>query len=196
MGPLNEMTNLIEELRRSIEDPGLRRKHFEDDNDRWSKFCVAMDTLEDSDLAISYFLAAGLGSSEGQRYLGLYGILQSVFIQQDAIKALWEIVMDESFPEMPEDSSWKTIREIRNHTAGHPIETTQRGVRGVARRTFVTRMALEFGRLSLITDESTGRTVRWGGELKDTVEAYLREGSQLLRTILVKVPVRWPDLEV
>ncbi len=193
MSPLNEMTNLIEELRRSIEDPGLRKKHFGDDNDRWSKFCVAMDSLEDSDLAISDFLAGGLGSSDGERYLRLYGILQAVFIQQDAVRALWEIVMDEGFPEMPVDSPWRTIREIRNHAAGHPIEVRRHGITS---RTFVTRMALEFGMLSLITDKNTGSNIHWGGELKDTLESYLTEGSQLLRKVLDKVPLKWPDLEV
>ena len=57
-------------------------------------------------------------------------------------------------------------------------------------------MALEFGRLSMITDKSTGSIEYWGGEVKVTVAAYLGEGSKFLRTIIEKIPVKWPDLEV
>jgi len=192
MNPLNPTSHIIEIVRRSIEDPGLRRKHFEADNDRWSKFCVAMDTLEDSDLAISDFLMGGLGSGEGERYLRLYGVLQAVFIQQDAIKALWEIVMAERLPKQPEGSAWNTIRDIRNHSAGHPIEVSRSGA---ARRTFVTRMGLEFGSLSLITDIDNGTSVYWGGQLEEVVTSYLAQATELLKQIQNIIPVKWPDLE-
>lgn len=193
MAPLNPMTDLVESIRKSIEDPGLRRKHFGAAADQWSEFCVAMDTLEDTDLAISHFLAVGLGNSESERYLRLYGVLQAVFVQQDAIKAVWEIVMAEDFPEMPGDSSWRVIREIRNHSAGHPIEVIRQGIK---KRTFVIRMNLEAGILSLITDENTGNTVHWGGNLREVVERYLAEAMCFLKVIHGRIPVIWPDLEV
>jgi hypothetical protein len=192
MSSCNPASTLIEKIRSSIEDPSLRRKHFADDNDRWSKFCVALDTLEDSDLAISDFLAAGLGERDGERYLRLYGVLQAIFIQQDAISALCEIVMEESLSEQPEDSAWRAIRNIRNHSAGHPVEVTRNGA---TRRTFVTRMGLEFGQLSLITDVDDGTSVYWGGRLEEIVTAYLAQAAQFLEKILIKIPAKWPDLE-
>jgi len=188
----NPMSDVIGNLRALIEDPGLRKKHFAHSEDHWSKFCVAMDTLEDSDLAISDFLESDLGSSEGERYLRLYGILQAVFLQQDAIKALWEIVMEDKFPKMSDDSPWKLIRDIRNLSVGHPIEVKRDGI---VKRTFVTRIDLEVGVLSLITDVSTGNSEHQAINLNDVVASYLTDSSKHLTKIADTIPIKWPNLE-
>ena len=182
------LSTVVEDIRREIESPTLYRQYVAPDTDRWSKFCVAMDILEDTLLAIGAYLDGGLGHSEEERYLRFYGLMQAVYIQEDAIWALWEVVMETQFEKPDDDSGWMTIREIRNHSAGHPV----------ARRTFVVRMSLEQDRVSMITDDPQARTStygggkHWGGQLNDLLAGYLRDANERLSAIAARVPVKWP----
>jgi hypothetical protein len=191
MTSINPLSETIAILRMTIEDVSLRQKHFAEGCDKWNKFCVAMDNLEDCDLAISFFLAEDLGHSEGEQYLRLYGILQAVFIQQDSITALWEIVFGEDIPNSSQES-WRSVRRIRNHVAGHPIELDRDPVRKkITRRTFVNRMELKHGRLALITDENLGESEHWNFNLRDSVLDYLKETGPLLKTLYKEIQEKW-----
>lgn len=187
----NPLSPIIEILRKTIEDPSLRKRHFAEDHDKWSKFCVAMDNLEDCDLAISFFLSAGTGESEGEQYLRLYGVLQAAFIQQDSIKALWAIIYEEDI-EIPLPHSWHLVRRIRNHVAGHPIEVKwDRECPKIKRRTFVNRIDLKNGKLTLITDEDSGGTDHWNCDLRSTVLDYLKEACPFLQSLHEEIQKKW-----
>ncbi len=156
------MSELVKKLRNSIEDISLRKNYFKDSEDKWNRFCVSMDTLEDSDLAISHYLGAGLGIIEEERYLRLYGVLQAIYIQQNALENLWVILLEDKFPKRSEKSAWSIIKRLRNHT-GHPIAVTRDKIRpNTTRRTFVNRVNLEREILSLVTYDETGITEHWG----------------------------------
>ena len=91
------------------------------DNILWHMLCSCMDTIEDTELALESFLKLDTDSSdEGRIYLRIYGAMQALFVQQEAVKNLHESL------QIPytEDSSIEKIRHIRIDTAGHP---TNRG---------------------------------------------------------------------
>ena len=46
-------------------DSNLRETYFQHDDD-WNLLCVAMDTLEDTCLALQDYEAAGLGTDSGE----------------------------------------------------------------------------------------------------------------------------------
>ena len=80
-----------------------------------------LDTIEETEIAIESFLDSSINlSNVGGNYLSIYGVLQGLFIQQDAVKNLHEAL------EIPYivDPLLKEIREIRNNAVGHP---TNRG---------------------------------------------------------------------
>jgi hypothetical protein len=52
-------------------------------------------------------------------YLNLYGLLQGLFVQQDAFKTLFKLCINEKF-DLLSISALQEIREIRNNTVGHP----------------------------------------------------------------------------
>jgi len=111
---------LAERIRNEVNERQLERTRFLNRLDDWFALCVAMDYLEDSGLALLNYQEKGLGSKDGEKYLRLYGFFQAVVLQQDAIRYLYkEFVGRELKYSWP--SGWVQIRELRNLTAGHPI---------------------------------------------------------------------------
>jgi hypothetical protein len=111
---------------------------FEEDSDKITCAQISLDVAEDAMAAISCFLSGGIGSGVGERYLRLYGVLQAVFLQQDAILTLCKLFLG-SRTEPGAPSAWKELRSLRNLTVGHPIE---RGTGEHVRRSFVTQISL------------------------------------------------------
>jgi len=81
-----------------------------------------MDVVEDAELAIDTYLENDLGSGNGEKYLRLYGVLQALFIQQNAVMHLIEALGLRK--KLEKHRKLKAIREIRNDSVGHP---TKRG---------------------------------------------------------------------
>lgn len=111
------------------------RQSREDD---WNLLCVSMDTLDDTCLALEDYELNGLGKNDGENYLRLYGVFQSIFLQQDAICHLHALFVGSEF-EAPVKSKWKEIRELRNLTIGHPMKMTRATE---TRRCFISRAAI------------------------------------------------------
>jgi hypothetical protein len=84
---------------------------------RWFQLTAALDVAEDTDLAIDAYLSSDRRSA-GDLYLEIFGVLQAVFVQQDAIAHLAEaldITLDlDGYPRL------KEIRDARNDIVGHP----------------------------------------------------------------------------
>jgi len=91
----------------------------------YSAFHVAKDWIQDTSEVLSHHRSAGFASHWTVSYLELYGVLQAVFVQQDAIKQLHNSLKPESGDEWPSHdhkSGWQEIRRIRNLAIGHPTE--------------------------------------------------------------------------
>jgi hypothetical protein len=95
-----------------------------DDKAKWNKLCASMDVIGDTQIAINDFFTLPSFSSNNGGYLFLYGLLQALFLQQDAINHLSEALFNEPI-------NWKNdypdiyhVRELRNDSIGHP---TKRG---------------------------------------------------------------------
>jgi hypothetical protein len=91
-----------------------------------------LDVAEDTCEAIAGYRSLPSEQSLGVKYLALYGLLQCMYVQQDALVALFGCFTGlttlgkpgpqfrwEDYPE------WKIVRTIRNEVAGHPSETRQ-----------------------------------------------------------------------
>jgi hypothetical protein len=111
----------------------------------WYMLCSCLDTIGDTELCIDAFLAEEVDLLDyGARYLRVYGVLQALFVQQDAVCNLTEAL---KIPYTP-DPDLRIIREIRNDSIGHP---TKRG-RGTGRAfNFITRVSLGSHGFQLMT---------------------------------------------
>jgi hypothetical protein len=91
-----------------------------------TKLCSCLDVIGDTELACSAYEQMPDAAWPGSSYILLYGFLQALFLQQDAVHNLHEAL---SLPYEP-DPLLREIQELRNDAAGHP---TQRD-RGKERR--------------------------------------------------------------
>jgi hypothetical protein len=110
-----DIGDLMEQLRDLVNLP--RRQHALIAAVRpWHMICSCMDILEDAELAITAYLSAPFPASAGEKYLFVYGTLQALFGQQDALVNLHESlgIPYELTPTL------RAIRDARNDAVGHP----------------------------------------------------------------------------
>jgi hypothetical protein len=115
------MYKYLQEIRGFINKP---RKQFNLLKNRkfWNQLCSSLDVIEDSDLAIDAYINSEFGKDDGEKYLRLYGVLQALFLQQDAVTNLCESL---GLPNnLITNPKLGEIRDIRNDSIGHP---TKRG---------------------------------------------------------------------
>lgn len=90
--------------------------------------CSALDAIEDTDEAIHAFTALSQPRKRpsdltGLRYLAFYGVLQALYIQQDALTGLHKSL---SIPfDLKNHPAIRIARNLRNGSIGHPTEQTR-----------------------------------------------------------------------
>lgn len=110
---------LLQQIRGFINKPRKRHELLHD-TAAWNLQCSCLDTLEDTEVAIRAYEQSRRPREAGDLYLLVYGLLQTLFVQQDAVEGLCQALAIDYEP----DKSLKEIREIRNASIGHP---TKRG---------------------------------------------------------------------
>ena len=106
--------------------------------------CSCLDVIGDTELAIQSYLKQENPKDDGAKYLIVYGILQTLFLQQDAIKNLSEALNLEFKP----DPTLTLVRNLRNDSVGHP---TRRGFGNNLSFNFINRSSLVISGFELIT---------------------------------------------
>jgi hypothetical protein len=91
--------------------------------DIWNQICSSLWVLEDSLFSINDYVKSEFPDSDGLKYIFLYGILQALFIQQDAVAHLAEAF---EIDIGGRSESLTQIREIRNAAIGHPTKRNHR----------------------------------------------------------------------
>ena len=105
-------------LRDVVNDTSIQDRLMGDSH-RWRQLCSSMDAIGDTELAVAAYLTSTVGDGEpGKLYLQTYGLLQVLFVQQDAVKHAAEAI---DLPYSP-PVSLAAIRDIRNNASGHPTE--------------------------------------------------------------------------
>ena len=123
------------------------KKKCNNSPDVWNRYCVSIDTLGDTIEALTHFESEGLGNNDGEKYIKLYGVLQSIFLQQDSIKNLYEIFVDKFENIILNIDYWEEIRKLRNLTVGHPIKKNRSGP---PKRCFISRPTINSKGFQLI----------------------------------------------
>jgi len=140
---MSEITDIVQEIRDYINE-SRKQTFLLRDSFFWNQLCSSLDIVEDTDLAIEEYLKINEVNTDGMKYLFVFGIMQVLFVQQDAI-----INMAESLGAKFElDTELKSIREIRNNSIGHP---TKRSKGLNSKYNFIIRAYLTHKNLSLMT---------------------------------------------
>ena len=108
----------MEEIREFITITSPRKREvLLQNNTMWDMLCSCMDMIEDMEYALESYLAEDPENAKtGRKYLLIFGALQALYVQQDAVKNLHK-ALDIPYTMNP---SIEEIREIRNDAAGHP----------------------------------------------------------------------------
>ncbi len=113
---IQEQANQIRDF---INNP---RKHYELRQNKalFSQLCSSLDVIEDTEEAIAAYTTKEFGESKSAHYLAVYGLLQAIYVQQDAVINLCESLgireRIDNYPKL------KEVRETRNDIVGHPTK--------------------------------------------------------------------------
>src|SRR5512140_1296602 len=88
---------------------------------RWNQFRSSLDAIRQTHRAIEAYNRSNGDLTEDQRYLAIYGLLQALVVQQDAIGHLAEALGTKPV-HMNRHKRLEEIRNIRNWTVGHPTK--------------------------------------------------------------------------
>ncbi|RIJ47345.1 hypothetical protein D1614_14585 [Maribellus luteus] len=120
---MNAVEQREKRIRDLVNNPWKLQSLIED-KAKWNKLCASMDVIGDTQIAIDDFFALPPFSSNNGGYLFLYGLLQALFLQQDAINHLSEALFNKPIDWRKDYPDIHQVRELRNDSIGHP---TKRG---------------------------------------------------------------------
>ena len=88
---------------------------------KWIGITASIDVLEDSSWAVEYYIENDYPSDMKGKYLYTYGLLQALFVQQDAADNIYKVFFDEKIKWKDEYLEAYDVREMRNDVTGHPL---------------------------------------------------------------------------
>ncbi|MBD3667286.1 MAG: hypothetical protein HUJ16_04965 [Kangiella sp.] len=125
---LGSLISQVGDLERVIRDHINTHRYQIDlleDSSNWNQICSSLDVIGDTMFAIGSYAASDFPKDSGLQYIYTYGLLQSLFLQQDALRHLSE-AFDIHLNPSP---TLMEIRGIRNASIGHPTKQNQKGER-------------------------------------------------------------------
>lgn len=170
------MYKYTQEIRDFINEP---RKQFDllKNCKFWNQLCSSLDVIGDSDLAIGAYINSKFGKDDGEKHLKLYGVLQALFLQQDAVTNLCESLgLSNNLIASPK---LKEIRDIRNDSIGHP---TKRG--NYKSYHFISRVTITKSGFQLISDYENDRTTIRDISVIDLINEQRKYLSEILKKVI------------
>jgi len=117
MKPIHDTLHSIRELINSA----LKQPELLSDKNKWSRLCSSLDHISDAQQAIDKYKSLNdFKTSEG--YLFIYGLLHSVYLQQNTTKSLSLSLIDRNIDFKKDYPKLYQIREVRNDSIGHPTD--------------------------------------------------------------------------
>lgn len=146
---------------RDLVNDGIGKWDFTKKHNLWNKFCCAMDVIEDADMAIEAYCRGRDIKDYGKKYLRLYGLLQAMFIQQNALDEMCSVLGVKKISKA--NSVLKIVRDYRNDSIGHPN-------RNAGASNFIIRVSLYKWSFELNAFDKNNRFSNRRIQLKDLVK--------------------------
>ena len=120
---MTEIERFVSEIRDKINEP--RKQHaLLQDHALWMMLCSSLDVIEDTDCGLEAFLTTDVHNlNDGNKYVYVYGTLQVLFVQQDAVEHFRQALGMEYNLACDDKSVLMEIRNIRNNSIGHPTKS-------------------------------------------------------------------------
>jgi hypothetical protein len=92
----------------------------------WHQLWTAMDVIDDVEAAMTAYLEREFPKDTGEKYLRVYGVLQGLFLQQDALFDLIRAIHPTKG--IAVNDVLKDVRDARNASIGHPTQMKRQDV--------------------------------------------------------------------
>lgn len=132
----------------------------------WNKICSSLDVISDTIMAVLSYCSSPYPKDTGLQYIYTYGLLQSLFIQQDAVKNLTKAFGQE----YQISEQLKHIRNIRNSAIGHP---TYEPVKKNVFYTYLSRNTLSKESFSYMRSSASGEDIFYDVKVEEILESQL-----------------------
>ncbi len=143
----------------------------------WNKLCSALDVIGDTELGLTAYLEHPAVEEPGLCYLHVYGALQLLQTQQDAVEQVCRALglLPKASPKIPE------VREVRSSAVAHP---TAQKEDNVTKSNFIVRASLWQYGFSLMTVFSDDRQFI---ERSVSVPSLIRQQREALTATLEEI---------
>lgn len=182
---------MVETIREIINKNNFYDNYFKNHRDDWNILCISMDTIDDTESAIIFFQSDNFDNQDlGLKYLKLYGLLQAVFLQQDAIKFLYQTIKNHFDQQSNmldftrhKTTDWKKLRDYRNLSVGHPIGCTS-FERTNTKRAFLSQISISSSGFQLLVWDKDQRSDSFlYVDLSSLLESYVKKAKDILLLI-------------
>jgi hypothetical protein len=152
----------------------------------WNKLCSALDIVGDTELALDSYLNQPRIGDPGLCYLHVYGALQLLQTQQDAVAHICSAlgIKAQSSPKLPH------IREIRSSSVAHPAAVKEDKA---TRSNFIVRSSIGQYGFTLMTVYSNGTPY---SQRSISIPKLVAEQRGALRGVLEEVLAKMDEAEM
>ena len=160
-----------------IEKQALLRLNQE----KWLQLMSALDVLEDTSYAVEYYLESDYPDDIKGKYLFTYGVLQSLFVQQDAVNSIHYALFDTQVDFHKDYPAAYQVREMRNEVVGHPTNRDRKcGGKEFIHLAQVSLKKTGFYYSKSASDAETGR----GEIINVSVSQAIEDVSSIINSVL------------
>ena len=113
----------------TIIDQELRiRDEIRGNRENWDRICSSSDVINDTIGAVASYVKSDYPDDDiGLKYIFIYGLLQALYLQQDAVENLFKALHD-CYPQSKNfcykrSDELEAVRFLRNEATGHPTGT-------------------------------------------------------------------------
>lgn len=164
--------------------------HAPGNRDRFAQYETAMLLMQDTIEALWTHRRRDFATCDMTAYLEVWGVMQAVVIQQDA---LLELAVALGAPKPTTGTAWSTIRDLRNQLVGHPVN--RRSPTKTPKRAFMGRQPKSYRYLTYeLWDAAADRTTFPRVDLGQMLDAYESEAAEHLTAILKHMRHTWPPM--
>lgn len=174
---VKNFTDYYEKVRKYMRYPNIC------DEKSFHVLCAAMDILHDTTDAMGAYLR--LESLEhkytGIEYVYIYGILNVLEVQQDALKIIYEIFTHKKL-NLNSISELRKIRIMRNDIVGHSLKNKSGEYKGFG----IIRHSLSADHVEVMDFSLFGRdSLKYSVKIKDEIIIQLNKVSEILKQIII-----------
>jgi len=151
----------------------------------WDQLWTSLDTIGDTEVAIKSFSEMSEQDFKKVAYIITYGLLQALYLQQDAVSHLKESILGTKITWLKEYPDVHFVRTIRNESTGHPTKNDHNPLKtniyAVINRNTISKTGFSY--MIWVLGKAETKNVKFNELIKAQEESLHTELSSILESI-------------